>query len=76
MIKHTICLDIELYCYYEVSYEFSNVIFNDHINIKCCKRRSLGDNYFNKALGQSELTLMGVRQNKNFGSKNNTETGQ
>ena len=49
---------------YIVSDEFSNVIFNDHINVKWCKRWSLGDNYFNKALRQSELTLMGVRQNK------------
>ena len=45
MIKHIIYLDIEMYCYYEVSDEFSNVIFNDHINVKCCKRESLGDNY-------------------------------
>ena len=50
MIKHTICLGDELYCYYEVSNEFSNVIFHDHINVKCCKRWSLGgDDYLNKA---------------------------
>ena len=47
----------------------SNVIFNDHINVKGDKRWSLGDNYFNKTWSQSELTLMGVRQNKNFGIK-------
>ena len=59
MIKHIIYLDIELYCYYKVSYEFFNVIFNDHIYVKCGRRWSLGDDYFNKALRQSELILKG-----------------
>ena len=37
MIKHIICVDIELHCYYEVRYEFSNVVVNDHIKVKGCK---------------------------------------
>ena len=38
MITHTICSGIELYCYYELSDEFSKVIVDDHVKAKCCKK--------------------------------------
>ena len=48
-----------MYCYYEVSDEFSNVVVNDHVKVKCCKSWSLGDNYFNKAFELVKVNFSG-----------------
>ena len=57
MIKHTICSGVELYCYYEVSDEFSSVVFNDHSNVKCCKD---GVWVFNKAFESIKVNFKWV----------------